>query len=316
MSSSQPPVVPARAVVLAFDVGGSHVSAGLCRLSDLAVLRVASAPLEGVESFDAFADLLHRLGCEAGGDATNVAGASLAVPFPFDCEAGISLMEHKLRWLYGKNLRSALASRFGWQPDRLRFLNDASAYLLGEIGAGSAKGAARVAGLTLGTGIGSAFAVNGHCLTAGEGVPREGEIWNLPYDSGTVEDYISTRALKAEYLARTGRDLEVAEIAAAADSDPDARAVFDLFGAHLGEVLRDVIAPFHPDIVMIGGGISRSANLFLPVAEGKIDGLGFRVVQSMLLDQAPLVGAAHYWREDAASSAITAEEVSATSSGG
>lgn len=283
--------------VLSFDVGGSHVTAGLCNLLDLKVMHTAAAPLAAVDTFDGFADLLFRLGTEAAAGEKSIAGASLAVPFPFDCEAGVSLMEHKLNFLYGKSLRNALATRFGWTPDRLRFLNDAGAYLLGEVGAGAVEGAERAVGLTLGTGVGCAFAVDGAQVTEGEGVPPGGEIWNFPYAGGTVEDLISTRAIKSEFLARTGRDVEVAAIAASAANNSDAREVFEEFGLHLGQVLHDVIAPFHPSMVMIGGGISRSAHLFLPTAEKQIEGLGFRVVQSALQDQAPLVGAAHFWRK-------------------
>ncbi len=283
--------------VLTFDVGGSHVSAGLCSLADLKVVRVASAPLADVDTFVAFADLLHTLGIEAAAGEQSIAGASLAVPFPFDTEAGMSLMEHKLTALYRRDLRGALAQRFGWQRNQFRFLNDAGAYLLGEVGAGAVKGATRAVGLTLGTGVGCAFAIDGAQITEGPGVPPGGEIWDYPYNGGTVEDLISTRAIKGEYLARTGRNLEVSAIAAAAAADADARAVFDNFGLHLGQVLRDVIAPFHPEMVVIGGGIARSASLFLPAAEAQITGLGFHVVQSALWDQAPLVGAAHFWRE-------------------
>jgi glucokinase len=248
-----------------------------------------------VDTFDGFADLLFQLGTKAAAGEERIAGASLAVPFPFDVEAGVSLMEHKLTFLYGKSLRNALAERFGWSPDRLRFLNDAGAYLLGEVGAGAVKGADRSVGLTLGTGVGCAFAVDGAQVTEGEGVPPGGEIWNFPYAGGTVEDLISTRAIKSEYLARTGRDLDVSAIAASAEHDAEARETFEEFGHHLGQVLRDVIAPFHPDMVVIGGGISRSAHLFLPTAEKQIEGLAFRVVESALQDQAPLVGAAHFW---------------------
>ena len=137
------------------------MSAGLCRLPDLEVIRTASAPLAGVDSFDGFADLLHRLGTEAAGNEKHIAGASLAVPGPFDLEAGVSLMEHKLKPLYGKDLRGALAERFGWGRGQLLFLNDAAAYLLGEVGTGSVRDAKRAVGLTLGTGVGCAFAVNG-----------------------------------------------------------------------------------------------------------------------------------------------------------
>ena len=284
--------------VLTYDVGGSHVSAGLCRLPDLEVVNVASASLAGVTSFEQFVNLLYRLGSEAAGSERNIGGASLAVPGPFDCEAGVSMMQHKLESLYRKDLRGALAARFGWAPNQLRFLNDASAYLLGEVGAGSVKGARRAAGLTLGTGVGSAFAVDGRCVTEGKGVPPGGEIWNFPYGDGTVEDLISTRRLKADYAVLTGKDEEVVAIAAAAATDAAARQVFETFGLHLGQVFRDVVAPFMPDMVVIGGGISRSAPLFLPIAEKQIVGLGFCVVTSTLLDRAPLVGAAQFWREE------------------
>jgi glucokinase len=290
--------------VLTYDVGGSHVSAGLCRLPDLELLRVSTGSLHDLSSFTGFVDLLHHVGMEAAASEQDIAGASLAVPGPFDHDAGVSLMEHKLQYLYGRNLRAALAASFNWRPAQIRFLNDAAAYLLGEIGAGAAIGADRAVGLTLGTGIGSAFAIHGRHLTGGPGVPPGGEIWNYPYAGATVEDLISTRRLKADYTALTGPnagpEMEVADIAAAAPHDANARQVFATFGANLGHVLRDVIAPFHPDIVVLGGGISRSSQLFLPAAQNEIRGLGFRVVPSTLLDRAPLVGAAHFWREETA----------------
>lgn len=291
-------ILPETSCVLTFDVGGSHVSAGLCRLTGLELMRVASSPLAGFDAFESFVELLHRLGAETAAGETNVCGASLAVPGPFDLRAGVSLMTHKLQSLHGKDLRGALARQFGWRPEQLRFLNDACAYTLGEVGAGSIRGAKRAAGLTLGTGVGSGFAIGGRCVNEGEGVPPGGEIWNYPYRDGTVEDLISTRKLKADYLARTGIDKEVAAIAAEAATDADAREVFAIFGRNLGRVLRDVIAPFHPDMVVIGGGISRSAPLFLPMAQEQISGLDFKVLTSALLDRAPLVGAAQYWREE------------------
>lgn len=284
--------------VLAFDLGGSHVSAGLCRLADLQVLRIAHAPLAEIDSFDRFADLFHSLGMQAIGAEKNVVGAALAVPGPFDLENGISLIEHKLKPLYGKSLRNALAARFGWAPQQCRFLNDASAFLLGEVGAGSIRGAARAAGLTLGTGVGSAFAIDGRCVVDGEGVPPGGEIWNFPYRDGTVEDLISTRAIKAEYTRLTGQEKDVSAIAVEAAHERNACRVFETFGSHLGDVLRDVVAPFRPNRVVIGGGITRSAPLFLPIAEHAISGLGFDVLTSILLDEAPLVGAAQFWREE------------------
>lgn len=292
MHSSEP-----LALLLTVDVGGSHVSAALCALDDLRVIQLTEAPLGGVSSFEGFVDLLYLLAREVSGWPHRMAGASLAVPGPFDCAAGVSLMQHKLQWLYGKDLRGSLASRFGWKPDQLCFLNDASAFLLGELNAGSARGAGRAVGLALGTGIGSAFAIHGHCVATGEGVPPGGEIWDYPYRGATVEDLISTRSLKADYRARTGNDLEVKEMALAARTDSEARQVFEKLGCDLGHVIRDVIAPFHPDVVVVGGGIARSAPLFLPVTQRHLQDLDIRVVPSALFDQAQLVGAAAHWRD-------------------
>ncbi len=284
--------------LLTVDVGGSHVSAALCALDDLRLRRLTSAPIAGVASFEGFVDLVYRLGHEAASTTERLGGAALAVPGPFDCAAGVSLMEHKLQYLYGKDLRSGLAMRFGWDPKQLRFLNDAAAFLLGELNAGSARGAKRAVGLTVGTGIGCAFADNGHYVTEGTGVPPGGEIWNFPYRDGTVEDLISTRAVKADYLALTGNDIEVKAIAEAASSDAEARGVFETLGRNLGEVTRDVIAPFKPEVVVVGGGIARSSELFLPIAQSLVEDLGIRIVPSTLFDEAQLIGAAAYWRDE------------------
>jgi hypothetical protein len=89
-------IVSDSSFVLSYDVGGSHISAGLCSLSNLELINIVSAKLTSVATFDAFADLVHSIGLEAADGEPNIAGASLAVPGPFDTLAGSSLMEHKL----------------------------------------------------------------------------------------------------------------------------------------------------------------------------------------------------------------------------
>lgn len=282
--------------LLTFDIGGSHISAALCNLDTLQLEQFGSAPLPQNPTSDEFIAILCKLGKSLMG-SHEIAGASLAFPGPFDYAAGISRMEHKLVSLNGIDLKAALAGTLGLEPGRIRFLNDAAAALLGEVGAGAAVGVARVAVLTLGTGIGSGFAVNGALATEADGAPPEGEVWNLPFRDATVEDLISTRALQREYKERTGEESSVSSIAAATETSADARATFDLFGTHLGQVIDEILAPFAPEVIVIGGGISRSSHLFLPAAEAQIHIPGVRLVPSTLLDQAALVGAAVYWRD-------------------
>jgi len=256
---------------------------------------VASAPHPAEQSSEAFVSLLCSLGAEASAGFDGVSGAELAVPGPFDFAAGVSHMRHKLPYLYGVNLRQPLAECFGWQATQVRFLLDSAAFLLGEIAAGAARGVSRAVGITLGTGIGSAFAVDGQLVTEGHGVAPGGEIWNLPYEGGIVEDSLSTKAIQFNYKRRTGVLPDVARIAAAAAEDPDAVAVFAEFGRHLGLALRMALSEFAPQVVVLGGGISRSAHLFLPAAQSQLEGLDLPLALSELKDQAPLVGAAVAW---------------------
>jgi glucokinase len=162
--------------------------------------------------------------------------------------------------------------------------------LLGEVGAGAARGFRRAAGLTLGTGIGSAFAVEGHLVTGGPGVPAGGEIWNLPYQGGIVEDFVSSRAIVGNYERCTGKRREVVDLAAAVSSDAAAREAFIEFGNHLGVVIRTLLAGFQADVIVLGGGISRSANLFLPAVQAQLGDSTVQLRVSELKDKAALVG--------------------------
>lgn len=281
--------------VLVYDVGGSHVSAAVCAQDGFRLGPIASAGYPVETTAQAFLEFLFQLGAEAMQGMEGVLGAELAFPGPFDYADGISRMEHKLACLFNVNLRQPLAERFGWQPEKVRFLNDAASYLLGEAGAGAAKGVARCVGITLGTGIGSAFAVEGKIVTAGAGVPPGGEIWDLPWEGGILEDALSTRALQASYQRRSGQLREVCAIAESAASDPAAAEVFAEFGRHLGVALRTLLSAFAPQVVVIGGGIARAAHLFLPQAQEELAGTQLELRIAELFDHAPLVGAGVAW---------------------
>jgi glucokinase len=281
--------------ILVYDVGGSHVSAAICATGGFQLGTVFTAPHSTEPSTEAFLDRIEQLGKDAANGQFHPEGAALAFPGPFDYAAGISLMRHKLPYLYGVDLRTAVAARFGWDPAQVTFVHDASAFLLGEISAGAARGFNRSVGLTLGTGVGSAFAVNGCLVNEGKGVPPGGEIWNLPFDGATIEDAVSSRAIRLAYSRRTGREQEVALLARRATEDPDARIAFHEFGENLGLAMRATLAGFAPQVVVLGGGICRSAELFLPSAQKVVEDLHLDIRISELFERAALVGAAAAW---------------------
>ena len=114
--------------VLVYDVGGSHISAAACSASDYSLGPVVQAHLPNAQSSAAFVGVLAQLAAQASPANANILGASLAMPGPFDYEAGVSWMRHKMPYLYGVNVGHELALRVGWQDGKVRFLNDAAAF--------------------------------------------------------------------------------------------------------------------------------------------------------------------------------------------
>jgi len=282
--------------VLVFDVGGSHASAALAQDADLE--GGCSSELDNGAPAESILGSLESLGkrvlAENSLENGALSGVSLGFPNPFNYVDGISYMRHKYGELYGYNLRVALANRFGLPPQAIAFVNDASACLLGEIHFGAAACLDRVVGITLGTGVGSAFAISGQIVTTGD-VPNGGFLWNAPFQGGIVEDFVSTRGIRRVFKGLGGADISVSEIATHATTDHIARTTMQQFGAILGKALKSTCSAFHPDAIVLGGAISRSAHLFLPKAQAQLNGTGTQLIVSKLFDNATLLGAAFEW---------------------
>lgn len=202
----------------------------------------------------------------------------LAFPGPFDYEKGICLMQglDKYDALYGVDLCQELASRLALSPSSVRFLNDADAFALGELGFGSAKDAKRVLFVCIGTGCGSAFSVNGQLVTAGiPGLPAEGRLYHLPFADGCIDDYLSRRGLLALTRTQLGVSLDGKALAQRAlDGDSAAAQCYLDFGVLLRDGLSTVLTGFRPEILCLGGQIMGSSALFLQPLEETCRRLG------------------------------------------
>ena len=285
-------------VVGALDIGGTHVTAGRVDLTAGSVearsrirvsLSAAGARSDPVAAISRAASSIarpdiHRLG--------------VAVPGPFDYPAGVSRIAHKLQGLYGVDLRAELCGALGLRdPTAVGFLNDAEAFLLGEWWAGAARGHARAVGITLGTGLGSAFLADGRIVRTGPGVPPGGALYELPFRGAPVEQTISRRGLLARYGARTEDGIDVEEVAARARADdrPARRALEDL-GRALGEFLTPWLRSFEPGCLVVGGSIARSWELLEGGLCSELQAIESieTVTVAERLDDAPLLGAAWY----------------------
>ena len=281
----------AAGAVVALDVGGTHVSAATVDIGSAAVVSASRVRAELVSGARR-EELLDRIRDVArAARSGDVEAACVAVPGPFDYARGICLLEHKLQSLYGVDLRTELAAALSLAPENVRFLNDAEAFLLGEWWAGVARGHDRAVGITVGSGLGSAFLEHGMIVRAGARVPPGGTLYRLHFRDAPVEERISRGAI----LARYGEEsIDVAEIAQRAlDGERRARDAFDAVATDLADFLRPWLAAFAPSCLVIGGSIARSWDLL----QGGLDPLradGAVLAPAEHIDDAPLLGAARH----------------------
>jgi glucokinase len=282
--------VSAAGRVVALDLGGTHVSAATVDMDAATVVPETRVRAELTADADRD-ELLDRIGHAASAASSgSVEAAGVAAPGPFDYAAGICLLEHKLKPLHGVDLRALLASRLSLEPECIRFLNDAEAFVLGEAWAGAARGHERVLGITIGTGLGSAFLEHGSIVRAGPHVPPGGELYRLPFRGGAVEERVSRGAILTRYGAT---NVDVADIAARArDGDTHAREAFDALATDLADLLRPWAATFEPSCLVVGGSIARSWDLLRSgLAPLEADGVVV-VTAAANIEDAALLGAA------------------------
>lgn len=265
------------------DVGGSHVTAAL--VADSRVLARAETRLDPHGTAESILATIAGAGLELGHHER----WTLAFPGPFDYERGTGSFAGVAKFgaLAGLDLGTELGARL---DASVRFVDDADSYIMGEWAAGAARGHSRVIGVTLGTGLGAAFLVDGQAQAGGRGVPPGGNVYPLEYLGGPIEDTVSTRAV----LTAFGHDgVSVREVfERARGGDPSAAVVVDSTMRHLGAFIAPFIEKFEATMFVVGGSMSQSWDV---IEQPLREGLGATVVEvarSALLDDAPLIGAA------------------------
>jgi glucokinase len=233
----------------------------------------------------------------------DLAGIGFAMPGPFNYPKGIALFtgtNAKYEKLFGIPVADELSKRLDLSPDRIRFINDATAFAVGEAWIGKAAQAELSLSVTLGTGFGSAFIDRGLPVVEREDVPEKGCFWHLPFKKGIADDYFSTRWFIKRYFETTGQKANgVKDIAEKASSDKAAKDIFNEFGAHLGAFLGPWLDKFKAGILVLGGNISGAYSLFGNAFESSLRDTGIEtcIEISELAENAAIAGSARLFDE-------------------
>jgi glucokinase len=275
--------------VLALDVGGTKLAAGVVR-GDGTVLSRVVAPSrveDGPHAMVARHVAMGRRAIEASGVAAErITAVGIACGGPLDPLAGIIQSPLSLPGWDDLPLTRVVAEAFGL-PAVVD--NDATAGALAEwwFGAGRSRGVRSLVYLTISTGVGGGLVLDGRVYRGA--AANAGELGHLTLDyrgrlcacgrRGCVEAYCSGTNIAArarEALAggevsvlRVADPLTAADVSrAAADGDTVARRVWDETTDMLGSAVANILDAFNPELVVLGGGVTRAGSLLLdPVRE-------------------------------------------------
>ena len=285
------------------DIGGSHITAVAVDMKNHTIIKGsrAESPVdnkaEADEILEVWAGALRKIVDKL--PVFRLRGIGFAMPGPFDYIKGICLIRGvpKYEKLYGVNVGKAISSRLGLPCDcRVRFMNDATSFAVGEAWAGKAAGCKKMMGITLGTGFGSAFIDDRIPVVEGDTVPGMGYVYHLPVGDGIADDYFSTRWFTARFLEITGKEaVGVKEVAGEAQRVSEVRALFDEFGKNLGSFLSPWLMRFGAEVLVIGGNIAYAYDLFGAAFESALKQAecNIRVEISGLKEDAALLGSAY-----------------------
>jgi glucokinase len=274
--------------VAVLEIGGSHVTAAVVAPGSWDVTEVDRAKLESQEPAEAVVQQL----ADAARKLPLANGLAIALPGPFDFTTGVAWYrgQGKFDQLYGFNLGAALGAEL--RIDRLLFMNDAEAFTVGEWTAGEVREVERCVGVTIGTGIGTAFLADGRVVREGETVPPGGELYKTSYAGKPLEDSISARAILRRYAEQTGTEApgvkEIADQARAGDTA--AQEVLTASFTDLAAALEPWLDRFGVTKTVLGGSISGAFDLVTTVFD-------VPVAATKDTEHSALIGAAaHYLR--------------------
>jgi fructokinase len=216
--------------------------------------------------------------------------------------------------LNGQPVRTDLETLLGRE---IRIANDANCFALSEAVDGAAAGAACVFGVILGTGVGGGVVLHGRVWNGRNAIGGEWGHNPLPWPAederpgpacycgrqGCIETFLSGPGLERDYAVLAGKQLQGPQIVALCEGrDPVAEAVLRRYEQRLARALAHIINVLDPDIIVLGGGLSKLQRLYrnVPAVWGQY--IFSDVVSTQLLppkygDASGVRGAAWLWNE-------------------
>ena len=264
------------------DVGGTTVKMGFFetdgRLIDKWEIRTNTQE-HGREILPDIAHAIDNKLAQEGISKSEVEGVGIGVPGPVRSDGVVNSCVN-LGWGVF-NVAEELGSLTGL---KVKVGNDANVAALGEMWKGGAMGCSDVIMVTLGTGVGGGIIVDGHIVAGFNGAG--GEIGHITVNNdeiepcncgqyGCLEQYTSATGIvrmakrklaksNDETSLRKFSDLTAKDIFDEAKAgDTLALQLVDDLGEILGSALSNVACVVNPEVIVIGGGVSKAGQILI-----------------------------------------------------
>ncbi len=183
----------------------------------------------------------------------NVVAIGVGFPAPVDTVKGIVDTATNISGVKSFNIKQFLEKKF---KRKTYVENDSNCFALAESRLGEGKKKKIVAGLTVGTGLGCGIIVDGEIYRGASGAA--GEVGKIPFKGITLEEYAAGPALKrlSTYQGLTMSPIKLAEMAKR--NKGFAKNVFKEYGVNLGIALSVIANTIDPELIVLGGSVSKS----------------------------------------------------------
>ncbi|MEE1110054.1 MAG: ROK family glucokinase [Lachnospiraceae bacterium] len=303
-------------ICFGIDVGGTTVKCGMFTTDGtlLDKWEITTRTENGGENVlpDIAATVISKLRLKGYKDE-DCAGIGVGIPGPV--MRGVVPVAVNLHW-GEKNVEYELSQLTGM---KVRAANDANVAALGEAWKGGGEGKKEIIVVTLGTGVGGGIIIDGAIVEGLHGAG--GEIGHMHVDdnitalcncghSGCLEQVASATgiarlareelALHPEYTGdlRTGEVTAKAVFDAYKEDDPLATRVVNRFAKYLGTALANIAVVIDPEVIVIGGGVSRAGECLTDIVGNYYRSIAFSacantpIVLARLGNDAGIYGAA------------------------
>lgn len=234
----------------------------------------------------------------------DIKGVGIGVPGPVDSERGIVHYFPNIKGWKNVPLKSILERRLRM---KVSLDNDVNAMTIAEHVFGAGKNAKNLVCLTLGTGVGGGIIINGKIYRGS--TMLAGEIGHIPINEkgprcncrgiACLERYIGNRYILERARKIFGRDITLERLSGlAGKGNKKAKAIWQDVGQKLAIALTGVVNLLNPDMIIVGGGVSKAGDLVLSPLKKELKArpmrgpaLRVKVVRAKLGNDAGMIGA-------------------------